>query len=265
MNLSDLPISKTAEKVFEKPATTSGKIINALLLAAFSPLLKYEVKKEAEIEAYKQKIFNEISKIPEEKLIDPPLNIAGPAIEASKFYIDTDDAKSMFAKLIASSMNTDLKNTAHPSFIEVIKQLSPLDAQNLKIFSNRNSLPIANYRFQDPNGIGVDFKINVFLSNPECNDLDLQSTSISNLARLGLVNINYLAPFIDDSLYDVFKQHPTYVRFNGLLSSDLFKKNVDVLAQFVNSNNMKKYNNIHISKGIVKLTPYGESFVKSCI
>lgn len=265
MDVSNFPIAKTIDKALEKPATTSGKVINALLLAVFSPLLKYEVKKEAEIESYKQSILNEISKIPKEKQIEPSLNIVGPAIEASKFYIENDDLKLMFAKLIASSMSIDTKDHAHPSFVEVIKQLSPLDAQNLKLFSTQVSIPIAKFRFENDIGNGIDYKTNVFLSNPNCTNIDLLATSISNINRLGLIDIDYSSHLVDDSLYTVFENNSEYLKYKDFLNIAEYKEGIYFLQDERIGIDFSTYNKIVVKKGIVSITPLGKAFIKTCI
>ena len=80
-----------------------------------------------------------------EKRRDPSLAVVGPAIEASKFYIEEEDMREMFANLIAASMDDRLTNEVHSSYVEIIKQLSPLDAQNL-IYLNKGQNLIAGVR-----------------------------------------------------------------------------------------------------------------------
>lgn len=265
MDLSNIPVSKSIEKGLEKPFSTAGKVINALLLAVFSPILKYEVKKEAEIEAYKQTIINEISKIPEEKLVEPPLNIVGPALEASKYYIDSDEIKSMFAKLIASSMNIDSKDFTHPSFIEIIKQLSPLDAQNLNIFFNHRKLPIVEYFFANGQGGRALYKTNVFLDNSSCNDIDLISTSITNLNRLGIIKTDYNSYFNDNRWYKAFEEHPLYLKYEKMFSDPEFKNQCVFINEYFPDINFLDYNKIAIAKGFASLTPFGECFTRVCL
>ncbi len=116
--------TKPIENILEKPSLTFGNALDGVFKFVFSPILKYQIKKEYELQNYKEQIHNNVSLIPQENLIDPPLNIVGPALEASKFYIDAKEIRSMFAKLISSSMDNRVNNFAHPSFIEIIKQLS---------------------------------------------------------------------------------------------------------------------------------------------
>src|SRR5690606_5835122 len=109
--------------------------------------------------------------IPEENLIEPPLSIVGPVLDASRYYIEEDDIRLMFSKLIASSMDNRNQTKPHHSFCEIIKQLSPLDAQILKSFGNVNNHPIVNYI--NTSSYGSHFMIeNVYLGYSDIQDVD---------------------------------------------------------------------------------------------
>ncbi len=51
-------------------------------------------------------------------------------------YLVIAQLREMFANLLASAMNSDVSNDVHPSFVEIIKQLSPDEAKILKYFSD---------------------------------------------------------------------------------------------------------------------------------
>lgn len=103
---------------------------------------KKRTKRELNMQLYKDSIAQKIVAIPEEDLKDPPLSIVGPALEASKYYIEEETLREMFARLIASSMDERHSDIAHPSFVEIIKQLSPDDAIFLKKFNS--IVPVAD-------------------------------------------------------------------------------------------------------------------------
>lgn len=251
--LVDKALEVTVENAVAKPATTVGQAIDGLLLAVFSPLIKYDIKKGAEIEAYKQKIINEVSKVPDGNLIDPPLCLVGPALEASKYYIEEDVIRNMFAKLIASSMNSETQPKAHPSFVEIIKQLSPLDASNLKIIAENTTLPLAEYQLHNsPKEIYTTQYTNVFLSNPISHDISVQAASITNLVRLGLVHIDYEKSLVDCD-YSVFKKEPIYIDLSRNLASRYPDDSGEV------------YDTAKIINGTVTTTPLGEIFTSLCL
>ena len=114
---------------------------------------KQQIKRAVHLEEYKKQIAKKIAEIPEENLIEPPVRIVGPAIEASKFFIEETTCREMFAQLIASSCNSAVSGAVHPSFPEIIKQLSPLDARFLLLFKKQSTFPIVELTEKDANGI----------------------------------------------------------------------------------------------------------------
>src|SRR5690625_2537989 len=64
-------------------------------------------KREANIQMYKESIAQKVSAIPEENLQEPPLSIVGPALEASKYYIEEEALREMFSSIISASMNSE--------------------------------------------------------------------------------------------------------------------------------------------------------------
>ncbi len=258
MDTSDLLKSKSFEKALEKPATTFGTAINGILLTVFTPLIKYNIKKESEIEAYKESILSQVSKISKEKLIEPPLNIIGPAIEASKFYIDCDNLKLMFSKLIASSMNSDKAELAHPSFIDVIKQLSPFDAIVLNELSKSLSHPVISFRLDETvstsfGTIGVTIIKNlVKLNCINSINYNLLPKSIDNLVRLGLFDVSYEYELSPSTMYkdvdEYFHDLLSPIIQNDFLSKDEYKN--------------RKLTTVH---GILDFTNFGIDFIDACI
>lgn len=59
----------------------------------------------------------------------PPAHIMGPVAIGFVLSQDSDELRSMYAKLLASAMSED---EPHPSFADVIRQLSPIDARLLR-------------------------------------------------------------------------------------------------------------------------------------
>lgn len=172
-------------------------------------LKKQEYRQKQNYEDYIQKVEENTQNIPEEFLSEPQLNIVGPAIEASKYYIESEELRAMFANLIASSIDSRKTNETHPSFVEIIKQLSPLDAQILKNFHTIQRHPIAQVRLvNDKNHFIVtqqhimDFRV--------YDGYESHTSSLSNLQRLGLLDIDYSNAVPDSSKYDFVKNHPAY-------------------------------------------------------
>lgn len=236
-----------------------------------------KAKSQANLDTYKTLITKKVSEIPEKNLQEPATNIVGPALEASKYYIDEEIIREMFANVIAASMDDRRSGKVHQSFVEIIKQLSPLDAQNLKVFAVKNiNFPIVNYIKRIPSTNGqLLIKSNVFLENPLSTSIDDNSVSISNLVRVGLISVSYLNTMTKEDLYQKFKDIPLFQEITNDFTVKLnaLNSNEQVLLQSgralpVNWNLTKELSdpkNIDIEKGSTHLTALGLSFTKICI
>ncbi len=94
------------------PAKEIGKTLANIFYTIFSSINynveKLKIKHAKNLEKYAVDIQNELNTIPEENLVEPKLSIIGPTLEASKFYIEEEAIRKMFAKLIASSVNSSV-------------------------------------------------------------------------------------------------------------------------------------------------------------
>ena len=75
-------------------------------------------------------------------------------MQAISYSMNSEELREMYSNLLAKSMNSDAKTLVHPSFVEIIKQLSPFDARFLKLLLPKNDLPIvAILRSEDEQGL----------------------------------------------------------------------------------------------------------------
>lgn len=227
---------------------------------------KRRAENELNIQQYKESIAQKVVAIPEENLQDPSLAVVGPAIEASKFYIEEEDMREMFANLIAASMDDRLTNEVHSSYVEIIKQLSPLDAQNL-IHLNKGQNLIAGVRLKLKNGGLITPYTNLYLDNPNEQRHSKIAPSLDNLKRLGLIDITYSEWAFPDSKYDYFREAPEFKEYESFYQSVVALKLAE--EQGVNlPNNIKNYpdvDSIDIDKGLAEMTAFGKNFCKICL
>ncbi|MEE3428552.1 MAG: DUF4393 domain-containing protein [Ruminococcus sp.] len=242
--------SEPIKNITNPPTKSIGKALGDICDLCFGKLgetaEKSRIKHQKNIEDFKASLYNDIKNIPEENLIEPKLSVVGPALEASKFYYEEDELRKMFERLIVNSMDSRKISNVHPSFTEIIKQLSPLDAQNLTLFRNNNHLPLCEYRSR--NELKTEYNViksNVFLSNLNCTDIDLQGVSISSLSRLELISINYEKYITNDAMYKIFENNDFYRSISSLYKS-LNQK-------------------IIVRKGVAIITPLGLAFTDVCL
>lgn len=206
-------IQKLAEKALDKmpsitqtkPAQIVEQMVSDLLAIPASWIREYAITHSfpnaVSYEIFNQSIFNKISSIDEEKLIEPELQVIGQAIEDSTYCYYHEELCSMFSSLIANSCNIDYVKIMHPSFSKTLKRMSPYDAVLLKkIATERNNatktVEAAQYIASRNN-----FKEKIILH--ECivftddyfSDFNMQSLSISALKQLGVIEYTQPEPF----------------------------------------------------------------------
>lgn len=213
---------------------------------------KQRARRLRDLTEFKESLESKVAAIPEDQLCEPSLAIVGPALEASKYYFEEPELREMFANLIGASMNSTKATSVQPCFTEIIKQLSPLDAQNLSCFRNsdRGRFPLAEYRLigKEESGYRI-VQTNVFLSNPHEQSIKKQAISISALSRLGLVCITYDRT-ISGNPYDIFSDTHYFKSLCAILNTDSKYK-----GKYVSS----------IENGQVYLTPLGRVFLDICL
>lgn len=200
----------------------------------------YNTWARTKIENVKQNIQNNMLKIPPEKLITPPINIIGPAMEGLKYNLDENELKQMFENLISNSCNSDYSNIVHPRFAEIIKQLSKDDALLLKELSYKpcSAYPVANVINKTTSGFTTLFP-NFYVSN----SLDIKKVPaiLNNLQTLGILEISYENFLTNDTLYDPIT--------NSMFYQELAINNPQISYQ----------------KGLFALTIFGRNFINVCI
>lgn len=173
-------------KEVNKALTTIGKVINAALVTIKPFIWSFEMIGEW----LDKKLPEKLQSVPPENIITPPINIAGPTIEAMRFTGENDILREMYANLLAKSMDKRTVSEVHPRFVEVIKNLTPLESKILNYFSNIENPYINKYTFQEygvpSNWYYLSHK-NVALTSifdgVEDSDLNI---SIDNLCHLGI-------------------------------------------------------------------------------
>lgn len=245
-------VDNAMHNLTDAPTKSMGQTLSSIWDLVFGPINhaadKRRIKYAIDLEQYRAQLTQSIEQIPEEKKIEPDIQVAAQALENSKYCISSDILRKMFVNLISGSMNSDTQSLAHPAFPEILKQLSPDDALLLKdiYFSNQPSLPIAKVGLNANNGGHTMFYDNLFVPN----ELDFSCTkcllSLSSLERANLISISYNSWRTDDSAYDKLRHTPGYLEIEKISTS--FQASPP-----------------YFSKGILQLTALGRVFCSICI
>lgn len=215
-------------------------------VAAWSEKRKIQAFKN--VENFKQDLADEVNKIPIENIQEPQTSIVGPTLEASKYYMDEENLRIMFAKIIASSMDSRKNSYVQHSFVEIIKQLTPLDAQIFRTMENFE--PIVNIFMRDVDSTSSQIVYYDLFIHPNFPNTNLNSISVNNLSRLGLINIRYDASFTDKDVYIPFKSTKEYLHVEQMCENDA-------------RNGVQKAPSL--AKGISTITNFGKTFRDICV
>ena len=131
------------------------------------------------------KVAAKLADKPPEEIKSPDPVIAGPVIMSMVFAAEAPHLREMYANLVARSMHSPSASAAHPSFVQVIQQLSSFEAVLLQHLA-------AHYSAGEP--IFTDTPPRPFFSSWRelCTGLGLTDGPLadalySNLLRLGIL------------------------------------------------------------------------------
>ncbi len=210
--------------------------------------IKVRQRKQEVENLFLKDIGTEVSNIPIDQIQEPKLSILGPALEASKYYIDDEELRSLFAKLIAASMDNSKNEVLQPAFVEIIKQMSPIDAKNLinlyDIKDKQNPIVSIILESKDSKNYKEVFD-HFYIENIGNISHVRVASSLLNLKRLGLIEINYGVFLSDENKYLPYENHPIINQFKNEYNDDL--------------------HSIELKKGLIKITNFGMDFCKICI
>ncbi len=233
-------LAKSAEHVADATlmpaAKESGAVLSLIprtIRAAMLPLEKWVVNREVQLKKLYEAMDEKAKAIPPEKLVSPEPYVAVPALQAASYCMDSEDLRDIFAQLLVTAMNEDTKDTAHPSFVEIIKQMSPLEAKLIKDYGichrqnavcqlveqeislvprEYRSLSYGKKRMEEARII----RNHVYL--PQFSEFDFSifdinvSLAIDNLIRLGLMNCEY----DKISRYDLYELMDSYSLYDSM-------------------------------------------------
>lgn len=250
-----------AAKEIGKGLETVAKAVNIGLAPVAALVWGYEkIKQYLEVTLSKK-----LANVPKDKIVSPPIEVAGPAIESLRFTENQPALRELFANLLASAMNSDTQQNVHPGFVEIIKNLSADECLLLSHISedDRHNISLGmpfltilkkiygeNRRHLETL-ISYDTLTPIQLKNIGIKDSELVPSYMYNLERLGLIKIN---TFI--SLH--------ISQYDDLFISPIVRGLVERTAKHnesLKSRNSEFSSELEYVKGSIGLTPYGREFL----
>jgi hypothetical protein len=116
---------------------TLARTINAALTPISLVIWSFDAIREFVLTRVTEKLRN----VSETDIETPNPIVAGPVLEALKYAGHEETLREMYANLLANALDKNTKDDAHPSFVEIIRQLSPEEAKMLVFLSSLETFP----------------------------------------------------------------------------------------------------------------------------
>ena len=189
----------------------SGKLVSLIpktINAVLSPLRQWIAQKEYNVAETEKLLAKKLENIDQDKIVSPESYVAVPAIQAISYSMNSEELREMYTNLLAKAMYKDTKNEVHPSFVEIIKQMSPLDSLVFKYIMERDVNPMIHLNMKNS-----ERSFHILMKNVTDINIASQkliSVSIDNLTRMNLIQIPDDRHYKDERIYDGIFQSEFY-------------------------------------------------------
>lgn len=230
-----------------KALGTVAKLVNVALAPVSVLVWGYDQIREFTATKVAEKLKN----VPPENIVTPHPNVAGPAIEALRYTGYEESLSEMYASLLATAMNRDTVQNAHPAFVDIIKQMTPDEAKIVRGFAEKDSIfPLVTVQASLKDKTLLDGHTTELRNFSQigqragCEFIQLVPAYLDNLVRLGLCVIPEGTSYTHDEWYRPLNDHPIVTKLINEIEQS--NREADVV------------------KGAVIVTDFGRQFAMAC-
>jgi hypothetical protein len=237
-----------AAKELSRELVTIVQAVHVVLAPLRGLIYGYEQIREFVAPRIAEKLRN----TPPERIAQPNLNIVGPAFDALRFAGHKESLREMYAQLLATSLDSQTAEYAHPAFVDMIKNMSPDEAKIMAYFAVKRQLPVIRVQAVSVDGRNYDVvERNYSLIGQElgCEHPSLAPSYLSNLERLGLI----LLP--DQS----------EIGLPRLVDAELYEPLESAWSQAKAKLEIKNTHTLEFIRGFAEITALGNQFCRACI
>lgn len=243
-------IDNAINNLSNKPTETIGQILSDCLFLVFGGLnQKAELKRAKyafELKEFSKELEKKVEDIPEEKRLEPNIHTVCTALDSMRYCVEEPELRDMFSTLIANSMNMDTYESVHPSYGEIIRQLTAYDANVILWMKNQKAIPTVRFRVQmkDKNEY---IQLPTIYLEYGFDSMEMLQVSLENLSRLKIIDLNLETSFSDGKLYEDVKRTNNYLDDKKDIESQIKEK--------------QELNEIY---GSIDITQFGRKFIEAC-
>jgi len=203
-----------------------------------------------QIRDYLNKSLSEkLKDVPTERIIAPNPTIAGPTVEALRFAAHDTSLRELYSNLLATAMDAETAQKAHPAFVDVIRHLAPDEARIVQLLASGHIYPLMTLSATfagSPKMAIYKQHVSLIAEDAGCEHPDLILSYLDNLRRLGLVDIHSGSLFQLDSTLKIMQ--------------DL--ENHEKIREFIE---MYKDSNLEVIRESIVLSSLGRQFCDACV
>jgi len=240
---------KDAQDELGKSAHTLTKFINNTLLPIAAVNFAFDKARKYFNERFPSDLAEAAKEIPSDKLKEPKASIAGPALQGLAYSHEEQSLKQLWLNLLRSAMDQRLEGADHPAFVEIIRQLTSVEAELLLIILQETiTLPIARIVRKFPDGKGeITLERNIIHYHNRTTRKPIEipnfAAMFDNWVRLGLIEVSFERELVEKSMYDWVKLRPEYLKHSRI--------------------DFGEENKIGIKRGIYNVSDFGRLFYKA--
>lgn len=206
----DLGVSEVIKEVKDMKTISemdnTAALIPRAIRAALSPLEKWIAQRESNLAATYKELEPKLKNVPIENIITPPAYVAVPALQAISYCMDDDQLREMFAELLAHAMNAETVGNVHPTYVEIIKQMSPYDALVFKRLIKQLIIPCVSIKYiHKETGATYPICDSVVFTDFKEHPLVPTQICLENLERLHLIEINRKSKLNERERYQILE------------------------------------------------------------
>ena len=225
----------------------AGKALSTVIglgNTALWPIAMLNEKAKISLEQNLDKYRKKLEEVSDDDVCEVSPEVGVPIAEKLS-YVTNDELSEMYTELLAKASQKSKANTAHPSFVNVINNMSPDEALLLKSIKKMPGIPFIEVRLNKKGknewntlesmkaGISCQFNFK-YPANIHA--------YISNLEGLGLLQIRQDLYMVGENIYEPLEEHAK--------------------ATFTHLENQDK--EITCERGKIEITPFARLFIAAC-
>jgi hypothetical protein len=195
--LNALPLKEIYSDAVAPGAKVAGQIVEDVMKAIQIALAPVQLAGVAQ-DRFRRFIDKSRARVSPETQILPAPQIIGPILEGIRYEPEDTPIDKLFSQLLSSAMDREKVDSAHPAFVEIIKQISSDEAVLLAALADgprryHRRWPYDSQKHTSgPAEIELDERPTDLLSMPS--NIDLYATHLSNLGLAGYEHWKEIEP-----------------------------------------------------------------------